>query len=125
MVDPLSFSAPDVSTGLGERSDVTRVGAELPVPAVDQATLPPRTDILAPVFSADLSLEDYYISWLPRNETEGLCSMTNSADLPEAFLLGDFQDLVGYEEDCTPESLPEVGLSEDDQGDPLFMVPIG
>jgi hypothetical protein len=22
---------------------------------------------------------------------------------------GDFQDLVGYEEDCTPETLPEVG----------------
>lgn len=26
-------------------------------------------------------------SWLPTNETEGVCQMTNSADLPEAFLL--------------------------------------
>lgn len=26
-------------------------------------------------------------SWLPANETEGVCMMTNSADLPEAFLL--------------------------------------
>lgn len=23
---------------------------------------------------------------------------------------GDFQDLVGYEEDCTPESLPEMAV---------------
>lgn len=26
-------------------------------------------------------------SWLPRNETDGLCQMTNAADLPEMFLL--------------------------------------
>ena len=26
-------------------------------------------------------------SWLPLNQTEGLCAMTNSADLPETFLL--------------------------------------
>lgn len=26
-------------------------------------------------------------SWLPRNETDGMCQMTNAADLPEMFLL--------------------------------------
>ena len=31
---------------------------------------------------------------------------------------GDFEELVGYEEDCTPQSLPEVSGSEYEPGRP-------
>jgi hypothetical protein len=35
--------------------------------------------------------------------------MTTTSELPPGFLLGEVQDLVGYEEECTPESLPAMG----------------
>lgn len=35
---------------------------------------------------------------------------------------GDFEELVGYEEDCTPGSLPEVGS---DSLDPLLTAGLG
>ncbi|EFN53617.1 hypothetical protein CHLNCDRAFT_136287 [Chlorella variabilis] len=109
--DPaFDFSAP-VAEPVPVRA-LTAVGAELPVPQVDPATLPPLTNVLGPL-EADLLVEDYFISWLPTNSSSGeLCQMTSAGELPEAFLLGDFQDLVGYEEDCTPETLPEVGGGE-------------
>ncbi|KAI3424696.1 hypothetical protein D9Q98_008086 [Chlorella vulgaris] len=100
---------------------VTVVGAELPVPVVDEALLPPPTDVLGGVegLQADLLADDYFISWIPSNATAGeLCAMTNTGDLPESFLLGNLEDLVGYEEDCSPQVL-QVALREDDEEVPV------
>ncbi|KAI7837214.1 hypothetical protein COHA_009005 [Chlorella ohadii] len=109
VVDPIGLSAPSgMSARMLIEANLTQVGADLPVPQVNETDLPPLTDVTAPV--QGLQAEDVFISWRPVNTTSGLlCEMTNSADLPEAFLLGDFEELVGYEEDCTPASLPEVG----------------
>jgi hypothetical protein len=101
-------SAVGLSTRMLIEVNLTQIGADLPVPQVNETDLPPLTDVTAPVQS--LQADDVFISWRPVNTTSGLlCEMTNSADLPEAFLLGDFEELVGYEEDCTAASLPEVG----------------
>ncbi len=45
---------------------VTVVGAELPVPVVDEALLPPPTDVLGGVqgLAADLLADDYFIRWV-------------------------------------------------------------
>jgi hypothetical protein len=45
---------------------VTVVGAELPVPVVDEALLPPPTDVLGGVqgLQADLLADDYFIRWV-------------------------------------------------------------
>ncbi|KAI3424691.1 hypothetical protein D9Q98_008081 [Chlorella vulgaris] len=110
------FEAPnsnqrDTAGARSSRMLVTVVGAELPVPVVDEALLPSPTDVLGGVqgLQADLLADDYFISWIPSNATAGeLCAMTNAGDLPESFLLGNLEDLVGYEEDCTPNTLLEL-----------------
>ena len=75
------------------------------------ALLPPPTDVLA-AYSADFLTEGWSLSWVPANTTAGECAMTTAAELPPGLLVGDIDEggaLVGYEEDCVPESLPEVG----------------
>ncbi len=52
-------------------------------------------------------------SWLPFNTTLGeACHMTTAGDLPPGFLLGDMEDLVGYVEECAPESAMGGGDSQ-------------
>ncbi|EFN53029.1 hypothetical protein CHLNCDRAFT_137245 [Chlorella variabilis] len=106
-----SFSAPG---RVDARMLITTIGGELPEPQVDEGALPPLTDVLSVEgLQADLLFEDYFISWIPSNSTAGeVCQMTNAGDLPESFLLGNFDDLVGYEEDCSPESLLETSSGE-------------
>lgn len=135
LVDPSALSAPSVVASRLLQEGVgapTTIGAELPVPVLDPATLPALTDVLAPLAGTpnELTLEDVFIrcveqtreegkgvgldglhllsdgaaptnphppthprthpqrSWMPANSTSGqACEMTNSADLPEAFLL--------------------------------------
>lgn len=38
--------------------------------------------------------------------------MTTAGDLPPGFLLGDMEDLVGYAEECAPESAMGGGDSQ-------------
>lgn len=105
-----------LSLGIGANNQPT-FGSDLPAPQItDNASLPPllTENMQDPTtINADVIYDDFFISWLPFNTSNGeLCLMTNSADLPEAFLQGIFSEVEGYDEDCTPESLPEVSGEE-------------
>ncbi|EFN53027.1 expressed protein [Chlorella variabilis] len=105
-------------------AEARSVGGDLPQPDVDEDDLPPLTDTTVPTnfSSIDFFANDWFISWIPGNSSYNdsytptawteACLMTSAAELPESFLLGNFEELYGYEDDCDPDSLPDVSPTE-------------
>ncbi|KAI3430528.1 hypothetical protein D9Q98_005121 [Chlorella vulgaris] len=103
-VNPADFAAPEEVRAQqdGLAAALFTIGGDLPTPRVDPGVLPELANVLSSSYTADFLEEGWTLSWVPRNSTSEACHMNTAADLPTDLLLGDVQDIAGFEEECVP-----------------------